>query len=61
MYILYSNKERGDLMNEEEINDDGFYMKINSELKKQFNIKCIENKTTMSNVLKEYMKEYIEN
>ena len=22
--------------------------------------KCIENKTTMSNVLKEYMKEYIE-
>ena len=48
-------------MNEEEINDDGFYMKINSELKKQFNIKCIENKTTMSNVLKEYMKEYIEN
>lgn len=32
---------------------------IDSELKKQFNIKCIENGTDMSKVLKSFIKEYI--
>ena len=54
------NEEKKTNEEEVELNDDGFYMKINSEFKKQFYIKCIENKTTMSNVLKEYMKEYVE-
>ena len=44
---------------EEEIQDDGFYMKINSELKKQFNIRCLENNTTMSTEVKRFMEEYI--
>lgn len=39
--------------------DNTFDMKINSELKKEFNIKCIRNGTSMSKVLKDYIKEYI--
>lgn len=39
--------------------NDTFNMKINSELKQKFNIKCIENGTQMSKVLKKYIKEYI--
>lgn len=41
-------------------NDDAFYMKINSELKRDFNIKCLQNNTSMSVVIKDFMKEYIE-
>lgn len=41
-------------------NSDAFYMKIDSKFKKRFYIKCIKNKTTMSDVLREYIKEYIE-
>lgn len=32
---------------------------IDSELKMQFNIKCIKNGTDMSKVLKSFIKEYI--
>lgn len=32
---------------------------IDSSLKEQFNIKCIKNKTTMSKVLKAFIKEYV--
>lgn len=32
---------------------------IDSNLKEQFNIKCIKNKTTMSKVLKAFIKEYV--
>lgn len=32
---------------------------IDSDLKKQFNIKCIENGTDMSKVLKSFIKEYV--
>lgn len=39
--------------------DNAFDMKINSDLKKEFNIKCIQNGTSMSKVLKDYIKEYI--
>lgn len=39
----------------------GFYMKIDEELKRKFNIKCLENGTNMSEVVKEYMRQYIEN
>ena len=39
----------------------GFYMKINPELKKEFNIKCLENDTTMSTEVKRFMEEYIKN
>jgi hypothetical protein len=37
----------------------GFYIKINPELKKQFNIKCLENNTNMSVEVKKFMEEYI--
>lgn len=39
--------------------DDRINIKINSKLKKEFNIKCIKNDTTMSKVLKEFIREYI--
>ena len=32
---------------------------IEPELKKQFNIKCIENGTNMSKALKSFIKEYV--
>lgn len=32
---------------------------IESELKREFNIKCIENGTNMSKVLKSFIKEYV--
>lgn len=32
---------------------------IDPELKKEFNIKCIENHTNMSKVLKSFIKEYV--
>ena len=37
----------------------GFYMKIDDELKKKFNIKCLENGRTMAEVIKESMENYI--
>lgn len=36
-----------------------FNMKISAKLKKEFNIKCIENNTSMAKILKEYIKQYI--
>ena len=32
---------------------------IDTQLKQEFNIKCIENHTNMSKVLKNFIKEYI--
>ena len=40
-------------------NDSGFYIKIDKELKRKFSIKCLENKCNMSEVIKNYMKQYI--
>lgn len=34
---------------------------VDAKLKEEFNIKCIRNKTTMADVLREYMVEYINN
>lgn len=48
-------------MNEKEINEIGFYIKVDEELKRQFNIRCLENGTNMSEVVKDYMKKYISN
>lgn len=47
--------------NKESYTGNGFYMKIDEELKRQFNIKCLENGTNMSEVVKNYMKKYIAN
>lgn len=38
----------------------GFYIRIDEELKRKFNIKCLENGLNMSEVIKEYIKQYIE-
>lgn len=46
-------------MKEKENNEIGFYIKIDEELKKQFNVKCIENGTNMSTVVKDYIIQYI--
>lgn len=46
-------------MNEKEINEIGFYIKVDEELKRQFNIKCLEKGTNMSEVVKDCMKKYI--
>lgn len=46
-------------MNEKKKNDSGFYIKIDKELKRKFSIKCLENKCNMSEVIKNYMKQYI--
>ena len=46
---------------DKELQNDTFNMTINSELKKQFNIKCIENNTMMARVLKDFIKKYVEN
>lgn len=46
-------------MNEKSYNEIGFYIKIDEELKRKFNIKCLENGTNMSEVVKDYMKKYI--
>lgn len=46
-------------MREKDFNEIGFYIKVDEELKRQFNIKCLENGTNMSTVVKDYMTEYI--
>lgn len=51
------NEKKGNKKKEKQ--DNTFNMQINSVLKKQFNIKCIENNTTMSKVLKNYIEDYI--
>lgn len=51
-YCIKENRKK-------EKQDNTFNMQINSILKKQFNIKCIENNTTMSKVLKDYIENYI--
>lgn len=50
-----------EVQKEKKMQDDTFNMVINSELKKQFNIKCIENNTMMSKVLKDYIEIYVNN
>lgn len=37
----------------------GLYIKIDEDLKRQFNIKCLENGTNMSKVIKDCMVQYI--
>ncbi len=46
-------------MSEKKYNGKGFYIKISEDLKRDFNIKCLENGTNMSTVIKEYMEKYI--
>lgn len=48
-------------MKEKENNEIGFYIKIEEDLKRQFNLKCLENGTNMSEVVKDYMKKYVAN
>lgn len=47
-------------MIEKENNETGFYIKIDEELKRQFNVRCIENGTNMSAVVKDYITQYLE-
>lgn len=42
-----------------ENNVDKINFVISADLKQQFNIKCIKNKTTMSKVLKAFINEYV--
>lgn len=51
------NKHRKSRYDNEQ--DSTFSMMINSELKKKFNIKCIEQNTTMAKVLKDFIESYI--
>ena len=46
-------------MSEKNYNEIGFYIKIDEELKKKFNIKCLENGTNMPEAVKDYMKKYV--
>lgn len=39
--------------------DETFNMVIEADLKKQFNIKCIENGTNMSKELKKFIQDYV--
>lgn len=43
-----------------ETGDNAIYMKINSELKKQFNIKCLQENTTMTEFILNSIKKYIQ-
>lgn len=57
-------KERSDLkfMQEEgKRNIDSIIFKIDKDLKKEFNIKCIENNTNMSEVIVEHIRKYVKN
>lgn len=47
-------------MEEENFKDDAIYIKINADLKRKFNIKCIEKDITMTEVLEKRIKEFIE-
>lgn len=48
-------------MNEKKPNEIGLYIKIDKDLKRDFNIKCLEKGSNMSEVIKDYMKEFINN
>lgn len=47
-------------MKEKDSNEKGFYIKIDEDLKKQFNLKCIANGTNMSTVVKNYIEKYVD-
>lgn len=47
-------------MNEKQNSESGFYIRIEKELKRDFNMKCLEKGANMTEVIKEYMKKYIE-
>lgn len=51
--------EKYEELEDQENEDSTFNMRIDSELKKQFNIKCIENNTQMSKEIKKFIKEYL--
>ncbi len=42
-------------------NIDSIIFKIDKDLKKEFNIKCIENNTNMSEVIVEHIRKYVKN
>lgn len=48
------NKKKG-----KSTNMSALYMVIDSDLKKEFSIKCIENGTSMTNTLISFVKEYV--
>lgn len=54
-------KMEGIQMKEKEFVETGLYIKIDEDLKRQFNMKCLENGTNMSTVIKDYMGKYIDN
>lgn len=47
-------------MKEKENSEIGFYIKMDEDLKRQFNLKCIENGTNMSTVVKDYIMKYVD-
>lgn len=46
---------------EEKKSIDAIIFKIDKGLKKEFNIKCIENNTNMSEVIVEHIRKYVKN
>lgn len=42
-------------------NEQGFYIKIDKQLKRDFNIKCLENGVSMTEALRNIIKEYVNN
>lgn len=39
--------------------NDAIYMNIDKNLKKEFNIKCIENNTNMSKAIVDFIRKYV--
>lgn len=44
----------------EQCDKKGFFIKVDEDLKRKFNIACIENNTNMSEVIKDFMQNYID-
>lgn len=48
------------MLEKNEENITGFYLKVNNEIQRQFKIKCLENDKTMTEEIQRLMQEYIE-
>ena len=62
--IKIYTEERSDLKvmeKEGKRNIDSIIFKIDKDLKKEFNIKCIENNTNMSEVIVKHIRKYVKN
>ena len=49
------------MKNENECEVKQLIIRLEPELKMAFNVKCIQNKTTMQQVLSDYIYDYVEN